>query len=84
MITKCFNPACKTPFDYRAGRLVRFSRKSTHHNREESYQFIEHFWLCSSCTDIYKFACEEGMPVGLMRREQVVSNGNLSYLVSAA
>jgi hypothetical protein len=64
--------------------LVRFSRKSANNIHEESYQFIEHFWLCGSCTDLYKFACEEGMPVGLMRREQVVPKGNLSYLVSAA
>jgi hypothetical protein len=64
--------------------LVRFSRKSTNQNHEESYQYIEHFWLCSTCTDLYKFECEEGMPVGLSRREQVVPKGNLSYLVSAA
>jgi hypothetical protein len=84
MISKCFNPACQTPFDYRAGRLVRFSRKSANHNHEESYQVIEHFWLCGSCTDVYSFEFEEGMPVGLRRREQVAHKSNLSYMVSAA
>jgi len=84
MITKCFNRACQTPFDYRDGRLVRFSRKSANNNQEETYQFIEHYWLCGSCSDLYKFECEEGMPVGLMRREQAVPQSNLSYMVSAA
>jgi len=84
MITKCFNPACQTPFDYRAGRLVRFSRKTANNVHDESFQFIEHFWLCSPCSDLYDFECEEGMPVGLTRREQAVPKSNLPYLVSAA
>jgi hypothetical protein len=84
MITKCFNPACQTPFNYRAGRLVRFARKSSNNSHKESHQFIEHFWLCSSCAGLYKFECEEGMPVGLMRRAQLGSKTNISYLVSVA
>ena len=83
MITKCFNPACQTPFDHRAGRLVRFSRKTSNNNYEECRQYIEHFWLCGTCTDLFIFECDEGMPVGLMRREQVIPKGNLPYLVSA-
>ena len=84
MITKCFNPACQTPFDYRAGRLVRFSRKTSNSNYEESRQDIGHFWLCGTCVDLFTFECEEGMPVGLMQREQVIPRGNFPYLVSAA
>jgi hypothetical protein len=64
--------------------LVRFSRKSTNEEYRERHVYIEHFWLCGTCTDLYIFECEEGMPVGLMRREQVVPEGNLPYLISAA
>jgi len=84
MITKCFNPACHTPFDYRAGRLVRFSRKSTSHNNQEGHACIEHFWLCGVCIQLYTFECEAGMPVGLKRCEHVVPRENFPYLVSAA
>jgi hypothetical protein len=84
MITKCFNPACQTSFDYRAGRLVRFSRNTSNNNYEDSRQYIEHFWLCGTCADLFTFGCEEGMPVSLMRREQDIAKGNLSYQVFAA
>lgn len=84
MITKCFNPACQTPFDFRAGRLVRVSRRSTNNNHQQSYQFIEHFWLCGPCAQVYSFECREGMPVELKLSQRAVPTQRLRYLISAA
>jgi hypothetical protein len=84
MITKCFNPACQAPFDYRAGRLVRFSRKDLNRDSRESRTFIEHFWLCAECTELYKFESKAGMPVELIRAEKSVPKENPAYLVSVA
>jgi len=84
MITKCFNAACYTPFDYRAGRLVRFSRRNASDDQKEDGTFIEHFWLCEVCAELYEFDCEPGMPVGLRRRKQAASIKNVPWLVSAA
>jgi hypothetical protein len=85
MITKCFNPACQAPFDYRAGRLVRFSSKTNvKSSKEESRPFIEHFWLCGGCSTRYKFECKTGMSVELIRDETAIRREEPAYLVTYA
>ena len=84
MITKCFNPACQAPFDYRAGRLVRFSRKNQKNSQQQNYACIEHFWLCGDCSALYKFECKAGMPVELIRDEKIIRREEPSYFVTYA
>jgi hypothetical protein len=84
MITKCFNPDCQAPFDHRAGRLVRFSRKNAQDSQGENRLFIEHFWLCGDCSTLYKFECKAGMPVELIREEKAIRREEPAYLVTYA
>jgi len=84
MITKCFNPACQAPFDYRSGRLVRFSGKNQKSNGAENHSCIEHFWLCGDCSTLYTFECKAGTPVELRRQEKVIRREEHHYLVTYA
>jgi len=58
MLEKCSNPECDLPFDYREGRLVRFSPADT--KPSEPFHCVEHFWLCGKCSERYVFAHERG------------------------
>jgi hypothetical protein len=84
MITKCFNPSCQASFDYRAGRLVRFSRKDSNHDGHGTRTFIEHFWLCAGCAELYKFESKAGMPVELIRDEKFSPKESPAYMVTMA
>jgi hypothetical protein len=84
MITKCFNPACQAPFDYRAGRLVRFSSKNQSSSEKEKHSGIEHFWLCGGCATLYKFECKAGMPVKLIADVKVARPEEPAYMVTYA
>jgi hypothetical protein len=43
MLTKCCHPECHAPFDFREGRLIRFSRGISNGQSAESQRLIEHF-----------------------------------------
>ena len=49
MISKCSNPECASPFDYREGRLVRISTLLVNKQTPAHQCVIEHFWLCGKC-----------------------------------
>ena len=55
MSMKCCNPLCNALFDYRQGRLVRFSETITHADTLKAQVRIQHFWLCAKCAEIYVF-----------------------------
>jgi hypothetical protein len=55
---KCFNPDCGLLFDYREGRLIRFSSANSMSPAEQPS--VEHFWLCGKCSERYVFAHERG------------------------
>ena len=65
MLEKCSNPDCDLPFDYRKGRLIRFS--SPHPKSHAEHYYVEHFWLCGKCSERYVLAYERGagMKIGL-------------------
>lgn len=84
MFMKCCNPECEEPFDYREGRLIRFSRTLSNGNPAENQRLIQHFWLCGKCSGLYVFECESGMAVKIKPRDQELSEENLSHFVSAA
>ena len=84
MLTKCCNPECEAPFDFREGRLIRFSRTLSNGNPAENQRLIEHFWLCGKCAGLYVFEYESGISVKIRPRHQELTEDNFSYFVSAA
>jgi hypothetical protein len=64
MLEKCSNPDCDLPFDYREGRLIRFSPTDT--KSPGQYRCVEHFWLCGKCSERYVFAYEPGAGIKIM------------------
>jgi hypothetical protein len=84
MIAKCCNPECEAPFDYREGRLIRFSRKLTDGKPTKNHTLIQHFWLCGKCAEAYVFECESGMNIKIKPRHQKSTEESLFYFVSVA
>lgn len=84
MLTKCCNPRCEAPFNYREGQLVRFSRRPVNGKPAVNQALIEHFWLCGKCAGIYVFECKSGTSLVIKPRNQGLSEENLSHFVSAA
>ena len=60
MFTKCANPRCEKPFDYREGQLVRYSASSLSSPSSTINDRVEHFWLCGSCSVLYVLSQESG------------------------
>jgi len=78
MFIKCCNPECGAPFDYREGRLIRFSRNtpndsSSYNRNTNNCQVIEHFWLCGKCAALYVFENEPGNHVTVRPRTEEFS-----------
>jgi hypothetical protein len=84
MLMKCCNPECEAPFDYREGRLIRFSSKSIDGKVTENHALIQHFWLCGKCAGLYVFEYEAGMNIKIKPRHQESAEHSLFYFVSAA
>ncbi len=84
MLTKCCNPGCEAPFDYREGRLIRCSCKPVVGKHSESHSLIRHFWLCGECAEQYVFEYELGKSVKIKPRHQQMSKESVSCFVCAA
>lgn len=84
MFMKCCNPRCEVPFDYREGRLARFSEAITSADTLEAQVGIQHFWLCAKCAEIYVFEHHVGRSVRIKARLAERSANHPSYFVSAA
>jgi len=63
---KCSNPDCGLPFDYREGRLIRFSSADAESLTEQPT--VEHFWLCGECSERYVFVHERGVGMKIRLR----------------
>ncbi len=84
MLTKCCNPKCEAPFDYREGRLIRLSNQVANGKPSEGRPLIQHFWLCEECAGLYVFEYESGASVKLRPRHEEVAEESHCYFVSAA
>jgi hypothetical protein len=58
MFSKCSNPNCATPFDFRQGRLIRFHKPPLYFHVPQQRGCVEHFWLCENCAKFYAFDFE--------------------------
>jgi len=70
MLEKCSNPDCDLPFDYREGRLIRFSPTDTKSPGQSRY--LAHFWLCGKCSERYVLAYERGAGMKIRLRPGAV------------
>ena len=84
MLIKCCNPKCEAPFDYREGRLIRFSGNPANRKPAENHPLIRHFWLCGKCAGLYVFEYESETTVRIKPRRQELFKENLSHFVPAA
>jgi hypothetical protein len=84
MLSKCSNPDCQAPFDYREGRLVRHSRTLPGGRPGEIQRVIKHFWLCGKCAALYLLEYESGMNIKLKLRDRILTEEDLPLLISAA
>lgn len=84
MLMKCSNPECEAPFDYREGRLIRFSGNPANGKTVANDPLIRHYWLCGKCAGLFVFEYESGITVRVRPRHQESPRENLSHFVSAA
>jgi hypothetical protein len=84
VLIKCCNPKCEAPFDYREGRLMRFSSKQSRDKTTEAHLKIQHFWLCGKCAGLFDFESESGITITIKPRQKELSEEKHSHFVSAA
>ena len=54
MFLKFANSECQATFDdYRQGRLFRFHRSHPKGRAPATTHYVQHFWLCNSCSETY-------------------------------
>jgi hypothetical protein len=76
MFLKCANPECQASFDdYRQGRLFRFHRSHPKGRAPANTHFVQHFWLCNSCSETYTLEYRRGRVKLAIRDSWRFSNG---------
>lgn len=53
MTSKCSNPDCQAPFDYRFGRFFRFHQRHAASEGPANSHSVCHYWLCRRCSESY-------------------------------
>jgi len=84
MFANCSNPACRAPFDYRKGRLVRFCIPPLDARSSASQHRVEHFWLCGCCSDLYVFEFDYGTGIRIKPRVGELRKTPVPSFVAAA
>ena len=83
MVTKCCNPKCEAPFDYRQGRLIRMVYPADG-TGASNYKVIKHFWICGKCTANFVLKQDGEAGVTLQSRKSEASRRVVLELTSAA
>ena len=55
---KCANPECSARFLYNEGRLLRFHQNHEVGELPSNTRSVQHFWLCSACSESYTLECD--------------------------
>lgn len=75
MFLKCANSMCQASFDdYRQGRLFRFHRSHQKGRVPANTHYVQHFWLCNSCSETYALKYCSGQVKLTMRERWGFSN----------
>jgi hypothetical protein len=67
MFSRCKNPKCQAPFEFRKGRLFRFRQSASEKPSATRSHGVKHFWLCDKCSKIYTLEYLEGEVLMLRR-----------------
>ena len=66
----CANSRCAERFDYRKGRLFRFSYRAKNAEPGASHAVV-HFWLCANCGKVYTLEHRERSGSAVLRRKHL-------------
>ena len=66
LFDKCVNGRCAAPFDYRKGRLFRFSYGLKNVEPGTGHAVV-HFWLCTGCSKVYTLEYRERSGTAVLR-----------------
>jgi hypothetical protein len=83
MLIRCCNPECKAPFNYREGRLIRFSMLQANVNPLGKQPAVQHFWLCGTCAREFVFDANSGASLNIRPRDGGAPAQTLSRSASA-
>jgi hypothetical protein len=72
LFNRCANGRCAAPFDYRKGRLFRFSRNV----KQKSGHAVVHFWLCAKCAKVYTLEYREKSGAAVLRLKHPPARGH--------
>ena len=84
MISKCGNPACAIPLDYRQGRFFRFRKNHLAGAEPVNAHSVQHFWLCGPCSAIYTLECQRDVGVVIKLHIERLRKAGIVRLISAA
>jgi hypothetical protein len=84
MFEKCLNSDCELSFDFREGRLISFCKSPPDDDSPRDHHWVEHFWLCRKCSELYVFVYETKSGMGIKPRLQDMRERALSDSATAA
>jgi hypothetical protein len=84
MFMRCLNPDCGAPFDYREGRLIRFSKPPLDDQLAIDQHRVEHYWLCGKCSNLYHFEYQPGAGMKIKLRVRETQETASRHLVAVA
>jgi hypothetical protein len=82
MFSKCANPDCDTPFDYRSGRFFRFHRPPLEGQVTANRHSVQHFWLCKACSETSTLEAS-GTGVVVRQRQRMPAGHSARSIVAA-
>ena len=83
MLSRCANPECGAPFDYRQGQLFRFPLVHSVADYSGNTHSVRHFWLCGSCSQTYTLRYVSGEGIAIASRPPLAAVHS-PRLISAA
>jgi hypothetical protein len=84
MISKCANPDCAIPLDYRQGRFFRFHKSYPEGAGPANPHSVQHFWLCECCSGIYTLECRSSAGVVIKLHFGQLSKTDMFRPIAAA
>jgi hypothetical protein len=84
MFSVCANPECQVPFDYEHGRLFRFHKDAAPNTNPPNTDSVRHFWLYSSCLNIYTLEYQSKRGVMLRNLLGISTNHDTIRFIAAA
>jgi hypothetical protein len=73
MVSHCANPSCNKPLHYlREGKVFLFSSTNTSGDKSETFQRMEHYWLCGNCARDFTLTMdgENGIQLEARKRQR--------------